>query len=101
MKDSTITTTNSKGQIVIPKAIRKALKISENVALYVSQRGGGIYIHPIQDVVLVEEAENKSYVKVLKEARGSWGEADAKEKKREEEKRELELKASEQRKKQW
>lgn len=68
---STITRPNRKGQIVLPKNVRKALGIDSNVALNISLRGGGIYIHPVEEVITNEEKES-SYLDILLKTQGSW-----------------------------
>lgn len=98
MKTGFITTPNSKGQIVIPKEVRKQLGISPTVALNIMIRGSGMYIHPIFDVVSPSEHEN-SYMHILKKTRGTWSDdnwSDISKKRRD-----IELKASQQRKKVW
>lgn len=92
-----ITKPNLKGQIVIPKDIREALGIDENVPLNISVRDGGIFIYPIEEVLTKAERE-VSYLKVLQMTKGAWGQkgfAPYKEKRR------LELDASRRRKAQW
>ena len=50
MKLGVITKPNEKGQIVIPKEMRKLLGISVNDLLHLFVRGGGLFIQPISDV---------------------------------------------------
>jgi AbrB family looped-hinge helix DNA binding protein len=45
MNIGTITKPNQKGQIVIPKAMRDKLHITEHVPLNIIARGRGIYIY--------------------------------------------------------
>ena len=72
MKISTVTTTNTKGQIVIPQSIREALQISPKKQLHVKLSGHGIFIEPIQEFV-ANIATDSSYVKILQKTQGSWG----------------------------
>ena len=66
-----ITQTNEKGQIVIPKAIRDSLGINKNIPLKIVQRGGGIYLYPIRE--LIEDIDgNTSYLKILEKTQGAW-----------------------------
>lgn len=73
MKIVTIVEPNSKGQIVIPKAIRDELGITSDTPLNMIKRGGGIYLYPISDVVLKLE-EIDSYTDLLRKTQGAWGE---------------------------
>lgn len=85
---------NSKGQVVIPKAFRKALNITSQVPLHMVIRGGGIFVAPIRGLVTDGEATDKTdlFRKILAKTRGSWAGDDWDEtvKKR----RKIELKAS-------
>lgn len=90
-----ITTTNSKGQIVIPKKLRRELGITTGTAIKVSPQGKGLYLTPIKGFITSEENEN-SYIKILEKTAGSWGKV-SKTKFR----REMELKASQSRKTRW
>lgn len=71
MKIGIITTPNNKGQIVIPKSIRDALGINEQIPLNLTIRGQGIYIHPIRSV-MTEVNLTDSYSKVLQRTKGAW-----------------------------
>lgn len=71
MKIGNIVSSNSKGQIVIPKQIRKAVGISAETPLNIVIRGNGIYIYPIHDVISNSQGEN-IYSKILDRTRGSW-----------------------------
>lgn len=92
-----ITKPNIKGQIVIPKGIRDTLDIDENVSLNISVRDGGIFIYPIEEVLVKAEKE-PSYLKILQMTKGAWGQKDLPS---HQEKRKLELDASRRRKIQW
>lgn len=72
MQIGEITTTNSKGQIVIPKKLRKELGITAGTVIKVSSRGKGLYLSPIRDFITSEENEN-SYIKILEKTAGTWG----------------------------
>lgn len=71
MKVGIITTPNSKGQIVIPKAIREALGINANTPVNLQVRGDGLYIHPVREVITEHESQD-SYLKILEKTAGSW-----------------------------
>ena|SRR3989338_516298 len=71
MKIGTITKTNEKGQIVIPKEIRDSLGIEKNVHLNIIQRGGGIYIYPIKEI-LTDDDSQSLFVKILEKTQGAW-----------------------------
>lgn len=75
MKIETITKTNQKGQIVIPKAMREALGIDTGAVLNLTLRGSGIYIFPVDEVLTKIEAES-SYLKILEKTQGSWAKED-------------------------
>lgn len=96
MKLGNISSTNQKGQLVIPAPIRTALGISEGVPLQLLIRGGALYIVPIKDVVTSIESDN-SFLDLLKKTKGGW----RKEKSVSVEKRQLELSASVKRKRAW
>lgn len=99
MKISTVTTTNSKGQIVIPRLMREALQISPQKQLHIKLSGHGIFIEPVQELVANINTDS-SYVKMLQKTQGSWDEVEQKTKKSEA-KKSLELQASKKRKKTW
>ena len=71
MKVGTITTTNQKGQIVIPQKIREQLGIYPNSVLNLIPTGDGIYLYPVEEVITKAEREN-SYLEVLKKTKGTW-----------------------------
>lgn len=98
MKVAAIVEPNTKGQIVIPKRMRKTLGIGLNSPLHLSVRGKGIYIYPIVDVIRNVDHDD-AYPKILEKTRGSWAgdEWDAKRT----EKRKRELAASKKRKTAW
>jgi AbrB family looped-hinge helix DNA binding protein len=95
MKIGNIVKSNIKGQVVIPKEIRDALGINENISLNLILAGQGIYLYPIKEVVTKVEGES-SYLKLLEKTKGSWGKEKA-----DPNRSKLELKASKERKKAW
>lgn len=97
MKIYTITQTNQKGQIVIPQKIRKELNIDASVPLHIVQRGKGVYIYPIREII-TETGHETPYLKVLEKTRGAWKKS---KKANEQKKRALELTASKKRKEVW
>lgn len=88
-----ITTTNSKGQIVIPKKIRKDLGITTGTTIKVLLRGKSLFLLPIKGFITSDEDEN-SYVKILEKTAGSWGKISTA-------KKTIELQASQSRKSTW
>lgn len=71
MKVGNIAEPNEKGQIVIPKKMREALGITQDTPLNIVVRGEGLYLYPIEEVILKGEKEN-SYFRLLEKTRGSW-----------------------------
>jgi len=98
MKIGTVTSTNDKGQIVIPKEIRDALGINSKVTLNMILFGNGLYIYPVEEFVTRVESES-SYIYLLEKTKGTWIDEDWD--KLENKKSEVELKASESRKSKW
>jgi len=98
MKIGAVTTTNSKGQIVIPKNMRDILAITPDIALNIILTGHGIYICPIEQVLTRIDSES-SYIKLLEKTKGTWSKEDPETDKGK--KRTLELQASKSRKKAW
>lgn len=102
MKIGKLTHTNTKGQLVIPQEYRELLGISSEVTLNIILQKTGLFIQPIKKVIPEVEGENM-YKKTLEKTAGAWREdlqnssdIDLKTKKRN-----IELEASEARKKQW
>lgn len=93
-----ITTTNQKGQIVIPQKIRKQLGIYPNSVLNLIPTGDGIYLYPIEGVITKAEKES-SYFELLKKTKGTWDEEKWSLLKKN--RKQTELKASSARKKPW
>lgn len=98
MKIGNIVSPNIKGQIVIPKKIREALGINENVPLNLVVNEGGIYLHPIKEVNQDLETAD-SFIQILKKTAGAWAGDDWP--KTEKRRRRIELEASKRRKKGW
>lgn len=98
MKVGTIAKSNQKGQIVIPKEMRKALGIDANMSLNLILRGNGIYIYPIEEVITKAEGES-SYLKILQKTQGTWFQKDWDSLKKKRGK--IELAASKNRKQAW
>ena len=98
MKIGTVTNTNSKGQLVIPKEIRDALGIDSTVTLNMMVTGKGIYIYPVEEFITKLESES-SYTSLLEKTKGAWNDEDWDE--IENKRSEIELKASESRKNRW
>lgn len=101
MKVGYIAEPNSKGQIVIPKKIRDELKIDENTPLNFSIMAGGIWIHPVKEVLTDRELKDSHslYLEVLEKTRGILaGKPYYKDQKK---RRKLALQASKRRKKPW
>ena len=73
MKRGAIIKPNRKGQIVIPKEMRKSLGILADTHLHLLQRGHGIYVNPVKEVT-GESFHETSYPALLKETKGKWGE---------------------------
>lgn len=100
MKIGIISKTNTKGQIVIPRAIRKQLGITANDFLHLFVRGDGLFIQPIKEVVNKADAQD-NYLKILEKTKGVWGVMRDKERGVGKEKRAKELAASKKRKDLW
>jgi len=99
MKVVNVTTTNQKGQLVIPKEMRDKLGIDSSVPLNLVLRDNGIYIAPIEAVITKAEKE-ETYLDLLAKTKGGWSKSGDWEETREKRKK-IELKASEERKKKW
>ena len=96
MKDNTTTIshTNQKGQLVIPKDIRDRLEIDDTVDLLIKLMGNSIIISPI-DTIIASSDQECSFLDVLEQTKGSWKTA------KPPEKRNLELEAAKKRRKSW
>lgn len=100
MKVGKITRTTKKGQIVIPKEFRDALRVGEGTPLHISLKEGGIYIQPVEDIVPQEDGA-AAYVGILENTRGAWA-GDADKSAKEEKKRKAgERKASQRMRRTW
>ncbi len=100
MKNITITTVNTKGQLVIPKEMRDTLGITGKVPLEVSLKGDGIMIYPIERVVRKVDGKD-SFDRILEITQGAWGPEAKGERKKEKERRAKELAAWKERRKLW
>src|SRR3989337_2235628 len=89
---------NSKGQIVIPKKLRKKLGITEGDPLNLGARGDGIYLQPIR-MVIPKITKTDAYAKVLEKTQGTWAADDWLE--TEKKRKKTELKAAKERKNEW
>ena len=96
----TITTTNPKGQIVIPQPFRQYLGITPQTPIEVSVKGHAVYLNPIKDIIRQADTEN-TYLNILQATQGSWGNDTSKETKTAKTKSTLELKASKGRRQPW
>ena len=98
MKVGSFTTTNDKGQLVIPKEMRDALGIDSGVTLNLVLAGNGIYIYPVEEFITKAEMES-SYLRLLEKTKGTWANEDWGEV--EQNRSKIELEASKSRKNQW
>lgn len=98
MKIGSFTTTNDKGQLVIPKDMRDALGIDSEVTLNLVLAGNGIYIYPVEEFITKSETES-SYLHLLEKTRGTWNDESWDE--LQQKRSEVELKASQSRKSRW
>ena len=98
MKIGTITKTNQKGQIVIPKAMREELGINAGVPLNLALKDDGIYIYPV-DTVFAKKRGESSYLDILEKTQGTWAREDWTSLKKR--RRKIELTASRKRKETW
>lgn len=94
-----ITSTNKKGQIVIPKKLRDALAIKPDVPLHVTVRDGGVHIAPVNQIITNIHDDRSVYLELLKKTRGTWAEDDWD--KMRKKRRRIELAASKKRKEAW
>lgn len=94
----TITKTNQKGQLVIPKEFRDFLGINSEVLLSVVLRGCGVFISPVSEVITKARIE-PSYSAILEKTRGAWRGDDWPQTRKK--RRKIELQASKNRKQVW
>ncbi len=94
MQNSYFTTTNTKGQIVIPKKIRDLLGLNHNSLLKISSMDTKVIIEKIHENETQTESNN-AYLQILKSTQGSW------ENEPFDSKRKIELSASKKRKSLW
>lgn len=101
MKIGKLTSTNSKGQLVIPQEYRESLGIDNNMTLNIVLQKNGIFIQPIEKVIPKITGENM-YSQLLEKTMGSWNKDLSENTERlEQEKIKLELNASKLRKQLW
>jgi len=98
MKAKNVTSTNAKGQIVIPKDIRDKLGITPQVPLYVTKKENTVCIQPIHDVI-TEDKNKKEYLAILDETHGTW--QDENWGRHRKKRRKIELEATEKKKQPW
>ncbi len=72
MSFSTVSTTNQKGQIVIPKKLRSELGINSEVKLLITKIDEGVFIQPIRGFVASLHDSNLSYSQLLQKTQGAW-----------------------------
>lgn len=100
MKIGIITQVNQKGQMVIPKTVRKKFGIGQHTNLNILIRDEGFVVYPIEGIVgKSESGNNKAFLELLTKTQGAWAGDDweTTEKKR----RKIELAASQKRKNVW
>lgn len=106
MNISKITTTNSKGQVVIPKSIRDKLGINQDVSLQIQIQGQGVYIS-LLNMDLVSQNNQDLELQILESTVGAWADKAGWEEDKNEDthqlaqKQSLELAASAARKQAW
>ena len=98
MKVRYLVTPNIKGQIVIPKKIRSALKITPQTPLNIQIRGEGAYLFPVRGVISSTQKQS-TYLDLLKKTQGAWQASNwaSVRKKR----KQIELTAAKKRRQQW
>lgn len=92
MNIGNITTPNTKGQIVIPSSMRKALGINSDTVLQIKIVGEGIYLQPARITPSIK-GDNSALLAVLKKVQGSWGRETLQEKRQARAQRRFELTA--------
>lgn len=102
MKIGTIVEPNEKGQIVIPHKLREALGITSETPLNLVLREEGIYMYPIEEVLIKAEVQTdkSAYLELLKKTRGVWSGDKTWEKTRTKRRR-IELAAAKRRRASW
>jgi AbrB family looped-hinge helix DNA binding protein len=98
MKVGSFTTTNDKGQLVIPKDMRDALGIDSSVTLNLVLAGNGIYVYPVEEFITKSETES-SYIQLLEKTKSAWANDDFNDV--EQNRSRIELEASKSRKNRW
>lgn len=98
MKIGIIAKPNQKGQVVIPREMRKKLGIGPATTLNIVLNDGSISLYPLTNVEGIFVAGESSYSKILQKTKGAWKNEKSETVK---EKRVLELVASKKRKRSW
>ena len=75
----TLSSANSKGQIVIPKPFREEIGIKEGDPLIIKKVGNAVYIKPIHDIFSATQSNTDTFLDTLSKTRGGWSEADPEE----------------------
>jgi len=99
MKIQTIVRPNQKGQMVIPKEVRKQLGIDADSQLHLTVTGSSFVITPLTDQNFPHILSKKTYAEVLAQTKGAWANDDWS--RTEQTREKLELAAARQRKKTW
>lgn len=97
-----IATSNTKWQVVIPKAVRESLKLEPKTNFNVVAKDGIIYFEPITSGALGTNSDsNQAFLELLKKTQGMWGPATKAEQAWEKKRRALELRAAKRRRNAW
>lgn len=96
MKLVNIVETNQKGQVVIPKNFRDQLGIDPGDSLEITLFDNHLCLAPVTEVI-TKHSQESSLADLLTKTQGTWGTAHQ----QADQKRKLELKASDKRKKAW
>jgi len=94
MSDTVYTTTNTKGQLVIPSKFRKLLGITPKTTLRLKVVNDQVVVHPLppepEDTPKMSKDE---YLKYIKKIQGSWGPETEAEKKHRLQQEQVDIKA--------
>ncbi len=99
MKIQAIVQPNSKGQIVIPKAVRKLLGIDSETQLHLTASGQSFVVTPFVSSEFPKVITKTTYADILSSTKGTWANDSWPETANDREK--IELAATKQAKKQW
>lgn len=94
------TQTNNKGQVVIPKSIRKKLDITQGTLLEIVVRAQGLYLYPVK-TQRKNIAVHEPFLQLLKKTAGVWGNTTPNEEKRYQLQHQLEMVAAKRRQQSW